>query len=73
MCKKYISCVNEHLEDTNESETEVDSSEKRIGKTKKMPRELAQDEAHSISPTQKVKAPYFNIFDCGWTVLEKVL
>lgn len=62
--EKYTTCINEHFVDTSELEMEVDFPEKRIGKKKKMSRELAQDESHSTSPTQKLKLSF--IF---WIVL----
>lgn len=71
MCKKYTTCINEHFEDTSELQMEVDFPEKRIGKKKKMPGELTQDESNFISPTQKFKALYFNILDCAVNSIEE--
>lgn len=68
MCKEYTTCTNEHFEGTSDLGVEVDFPEKRIGK--KMAEELAQNVAHSISLTQKLKAIY-NILDCAVNSIEE--
>lgn len=62
--KDYANIVNNYFDETTGIEIELDFTEKRVSKKKKMPGEKAPDESNKISSSHKYKIIYFKIIDC---------
>nr|CAI5851138.1 unnamed protein product [Callosobruchus analis] len=67
--KEYATAVNSKLKDNNiDLELELDFTERRISKKKRMP---SKDDATEISTAQHFKHVFFNILDCARTSIEE--
>lgn len=70
--KEYATAVNSKLEDSNiDLELQLDFTERRISKKKRMPGEQSSDDAPEISAAQHFKHVFFNILDCARTSIEE--